>query len=504
MRPPTEARWGAISIVRKQESAEDVVVGGNEPGAKGPFKQRYRKSHPDKGPNLKEGNEPFCSSQMQGSIDPSLAGAEAELSLPTNELLEEVLSKANLERAWKRVRANRGAPGVDGITIEAFPEILGKQWDALQSALRDGSYQPSPVRRVEIEKADGGRRPLGIPTVQDRLIQQALAQVIGRLFEPTFSDHSYGFRPGRSAHQAVYRLRDSIKKGYRVAVNLDLSKFFDRVNHDILMNRLSRRIDDKRVLGLIGKYLRAGVVADGRLLATKEGVPQGGPLSPLLANIVLDDLDKELERRGHRFARYADDFTILVKSQRAGLRVKASVTRFLKEKLKLTVNETKSQIAPSDQCSFLGFTFKGTKIRWTQEAFAIFQHRIKKLTGRSWGVAMDYRMKKLGEYIRGWMGYFGISQYYTPIPALDERLRRRVRACYWKQWRNPRNRIRNLIRLGTFTRSAIKAGVSRKSYWRLARTLATNSGMTNKWLKEQGLVSIKEQWVGIHYPATAR
>ena len=302
----------------------------------------------------------------------------------------------------------------------------------------------------------------------------------------------------------MYPLQDSIKQGYRIAVDLDLSKFFDRVNHDILMNRLSRRIKDKRVLRLIGKYLRAGVMIGTRLSATREGVPQGGPLSPMLANIVLDDLDKELEKRGHHFARYADDFTILVKSQRAGLRVKESVTRFLKKKLKLVVNETKSQVVATHQCSFLGFTFKGTRIRWTEKAIAIFQHRIKKLTGRSWGVSMDYRMRKLAEYIRGWMGYFGISQYYKPIPALDERLRRRIRMCYWRQWGRARNRIRNLIRLGTFERSAIIAVLSRKSYWRLSRTLATNSGMTNQWLKEQGLVSIKEQWVGIHYPATAR
>ncbi len=364
MRPFTGARLGAISVVMEQESAEDIVVSGNELGTKRPAKQRYQKSHPDEGPNLKEGNEPVCSRKMMGSIDPASSGAESEPSIPKDNLLEIVLSEFNLDRAWKQVKANRGAPGVDGITIEQFPEIFREQWDALRTELMEGSYQPSPVRRVEIEKSDGGVRLLGIPRVLDRVIQQAIAQVISRVFEPTFSDHSYGFRPKRSAHQAVYRLQDSIQQGYRIAVDLDLSKFFDRVNHDILMNRLSRRIKDKRVLRLIGKYLRAGVMIENRLLATREGVPQGGPLSPLLANIVLDDLDKELEKRGHHFARYADDFTILVKSQRAGLRVKESVARFLKKKLKLVVNESKSQVVATHQCSFLGFTFKGTKIRW--------------------------------------------------------------------------------------------------------------------------------------------
>lgn len=423
---------------------------------------------------------------------------------PISDLFEQVLSQDNLQRAWQQVKANGGAPGIDGITIKEFPEWFRPQWPTLRIALLEGTYQPAPVRRVETDKPDGGKRMLGIPRLLDRLIQQALAQVLGPIFEPVFSDHSHGFRPERNAHQAVERIRDAIKQGYRIAVDLDLSKFFDRVNHDLLMERVARRVRDKRVLRLIGKYLRAGVLVKGRLEATTEGVPQGGPLSPLLANILLDDLDKELEKRSHHFARYADDFTIMVRSARAARRVKESITQFLKKKLKLVVNEKKSRIVRSDKSSFLGFTFRGTKIRWTENALEAFKRKLRQLTGRSWGVSMAYRMKELREYIRGWMGYFGRSEYYRPIPALDEWLRRRVRMCYWKQWRKPRKRISQLIKLGASKRQAIQTGLSRKGYWRLSRTLATNSGMTNQWLKEQGLVSIRERWIKIHYPATAR
>jgi RNA-directed DNA polymerase len=270
------------------------------------------------------------------------------------------------------------------------------------------------------------------------------------------------------------------------------------------MHRVARKVRDKRVLRLIGKYLRAGVMVNGRMQKTPQGVPQGGPLSPLLANILLDDLDKELERRSHRFVRYADDFVILVKSQRAAERVKAGIQRFLERKLKLTINEDKSQVAPTDHIDFLGFTFKGTKIRWSEKAFREFKRRVKKLTGRSWFVTMSYRMEKLAQYLRGWMNYFGISEYYRPIPEIDHWLRRRVRMCYWKQWRRFRTRVRNLLKLGTHPGVAIPMCFSRKGPWKCARTLATQTGMTNQWLKDQGLLSVKEQWVNIHYPATAR
>jgi len=423
---------------------------------------------------------------------------------PNDHLLERILSRENMLRAWKRVKANKGAPGVDGISISEFPGFIRDRWEDIRKSLLEGSYQPLQVLRVEIPKPDGGVRPLGIPTVLDRLIQQGISQVLVEIFDPTFSEFSYGFRPGRSAHDAVKKVRGYIREGYRIAVDMDLSKFFDSVNHDVLMNRVARRIRDKRVLRLIGKYLRAGVKVNGRLENTRKGVPQGGPLSPLLANIMLDDLDKELEKRGHRFARYADDFIILVKSQSAGERVMKSIRRFLEKKLKLKVNEKKSRVAPTDQCSFLGFIFRGAKIRWSDKAFKEFKRRVRRLTGRSWFVSMDYRMRKLSEYLRGWMNYFGISEYYRPIPIIDEWIRRRIRMCYWKQWRKTRTKVRELLKLGTYKREAILTALSRKGYWHLARTLATHSGMTIKWLKEQGLVSVKELWVNIHYPTTVR
>jgi len=423
---------------------------------------------------------------------------------PKVDLLESILEPANVQKAWKRVRANKGAAGIDGMTIAQFPAFAREQWSKVRTAIEEGRYSPQPVKRVEIPKPDGGRRPLGIPTVTDRVIQQAIAQVLVPICDPTFSEWSFGFRPGRSAHDAVYRVRDLIKEGYKTAVDVDLSSFFDTVNHDVLMKRLSRHVGDKRLLRLIGSYLRGGVVMNGRLQATPKGVPQGGPLSPLLANILLDDLDRELEKRGHRFARYADDFIILVKSQRAGERVLASLRRFLERRLRLTVNEKKSRVVRVQECTFLGFTFVRGKIRWTEKALMTFKYRIRQLTGRSWFVSMEHRMRKLAEYIRGWMNYFGISEYYRPMPVLDEWLRRRVRMCYWKQWRWCRTKVRKLRKLGTSLRAAISVGISRKGYWRLSRTLATQSGMTNKWLAKQGLISIKEQWVKIHYPATAR
>jgi len=354
---------------------------------------------------------------------------------PNARLLEQILSRENMQNAWKRVKANKGAPGIDKMPIEKFPDFVRDKWDRIRESLSDGSYQPLPVKRVEIAKPGGGKRPLGIPTVTDRLIQQAIAQIMMPIFDPGFSDASYGFRPARSAHGAIYKVRDYIKEGFRVAVDMDLSKFFDKVNHDVLMHRVARKIKDKRVLKLIGKYLRAGVVVNGRRHKSRKGVPQGGPLSPLLANILLDDLDKELEKRGHRFVRYADDFLILVRSHQAGVRVSRSIERFVN---------------------------------------------------------------------RSWMGYYGISEYYRPIPEIDSWLRRRVCMCYWKQWRYVRTRVRNLLKMGTHRNVAIPMSFSRKGPWKCARTLATQTGMTNQWLKAQGLLVVKELWVNIHYPTKVR
>jgi RNA-directed DNA polymerase len=409
--------------------------------------------------------------------------------------MEKVFAAENLRRAWKRVKANRGAPGIDGMHIEDFAAFAREQWPTIRERLSDGSYRPQPVRRVMIPKPGGGERPLGIPTVVDRLIQQAIAQVLTPIFDPEFSESSFGFRPNRSAHGALRQVQADIRAGYRIAVDLDLAKFFDNVQHDILMARVARRVGDKRLLALIGRYLRAGVMVGETFEPSELGTPQGGPLSPLLANILLDDLDRELQRRGHRFTRYADDLLILIRSQRAGERVKRSITAYLARRLRLPVNEQKSRVAPIDACEFLGFTFRKGKLRWSASAFEDFRHRVRQLTGRSWGVSMAWRFHKLAQYLRGWMGYFGISQYYRPIPELDEWLRRRVRMCYWKRWRWARTKVRNLLAMGTGKRAAILTAISSKSYWHLSRSLATQTGMTNDWLKGKGLVSIRALWM---------
>lgn len=413
-------------------------------------------------------------------------------------LMQQVVERGNMRRAWRQVKANRGAPGIDGQTIAEAHDWLRTNWTTLRESLLMGTYQPLPLRRKSIPKPSGGERLLGIPVVIDRLIQQAMAQVLGPIFDPDFSERSFGYRPRRSAQGALRQVQAFLRKGYRIAVDLDIEKFFDRVKHDVLMARVARKVADRLILGLIGRYLRAGVLVGNIVQPTEEGTPQGSPLSPLLANILLDDLDKELERRGLMFVRYADDTLILVKSKRAGERVMASLKRYLADKLHLTVNEAKSRVVPTNEGVFLGFTFRGSKLRWSDQAFADFQHRLKTLTGRSWGISMRERFQRLAWYLRGWMGYFGISDYYRPIPDLDSWLRRRVRMCYWKQWRRCKTRIRNLLALGTSRRHAILTGLSRKGPWRLAKTLATQTGMTNEWLAKQGLVSIRDLWMKAH------
>ena len=425
-------------------------------------------------------------------------------SFPEQHLLERILSRENMERAWKQVKANHGAPGIDGITIEQFPDHTRPLWAGIRESLQTGSYWPTPVKRVEIPKDTGGTRPLGIPIVLDRMIQQAIAQVLTPIFDPEFSGSSYGYRPGRSAPMAARHVREYIRQGFRTAVKIDLSKFFDSVNFDLLMHHVGRKVHDKRVLVLIGKYLRAGVMVDGRLQKTRMGVPQGGPLSPLLANILLDTLDKELEARGHKFARYADDFVILVRSRRAGARIMQSVSRYLTHNLKLTVNEAKSTVAKTDRIIFLGYIFKWNRILWSLPTFREFKRRVREITGRSWGVSMQYRLKKLAEYIRGWMNYYGISEDYKPIPDIDGWIRRRVRLCYWKQWRKCRTKVRELVKREVNIFTAIRAALSRSGPWAMSRRLAAQIGMTNKWLKDQGLISVKEQWVKIHGPVKAR
>jgi RNA-directed DNA polymerase len=427
-----------------------------------------------------------------------VAAVQAHRALKQDEvnqdLLQAVLHSDNLSRAWKRVKSNKGKPGIDGVTVEDWAAHARLHWQDTREQIDQGRYQPQAVRRVEIPKPDGGKRLLGIPTVTDRVIQQAIAQVLTPIFDPSFSDSSFGFRPGRNAHQAIRQVQANVKEGYRWAVDIDLAKFFDTVNHDLLMGLLGRAITDKGVLKLIASYLRAGVLVGEHLEPSEVGTPQGGPLSPLLANIVLHQLDLELERRGHRFARYADDMIIMIKSQRAGQRVMRSITRFLEQDLKLTVNQAKSKVAPVSECDFLGFRMKGTKIRWSDKALANFKRRVKELTGRSWGVSMPYRLTKLAQYLRGWVGYFGISQYYRPVPGIDEWIRRRIRMCYWKQWRLLRTRIRKLKSLGVSPENAIKHGLSSLNYWRMARSPVVQQAMSTAWLKAQGVVSVKDLW----------
>jgi RNA-directed DNA polymerase len=407
--------------------------------------------------------------------------------------MEGIVAADNMRRAWRQVRRNRGAPGMDGMGIEDFPAYARGHWPTIRQALLDGTYGPQPVRRVSIPKPEGGERLLGIPTVVDRLIQQAIAQVMGPIFDAGFSESSFGFRR-RSAHGALRRVQAASRPA-TVSPSIGPGKFFDNISDP----DGPRGPDGRRaLLALIGRYLRAGVMVGETFEPSEIGTPQGGPLSPLLANILLDDLDRELERRGHRFARYAGDVLVLVKTPRAGERVKASLTGYLTKRLKLQVNEHKSRVAPIDQCVFLGFTFRKGKLRWSVRTFEDFKHHVRRFTGRSWGVSMRYRFHKLAQYLRGWMGYFGISEYYRPVPEIDEWLRRRVRMCYWKQWRLVRTKVRHLLALGIGKRHAILTAISSKSYWRLSKTLATQAGMTNQWLKEQGLISVRELWMKAH------
>lgn len=417
------------------------------------------------------------------------------------DLLGLALQSANIMVAWKRVRANKGAAGIDGMSIDDFPAWTKEgNWKRIMTALRSGQYQPSPVRRVEIDKPDGGKRQLGIPTVVDRVIQQAIAQVLTPIFDPTFSDNSFGFRPNRNGQQAVKQVQGIIKTGRRFAVDVDLSKFFDRVDHDLLMTHLGYKVKDKRLLKLIKRYLRAGVIDNQLYSESREGVPQGGPLSPLLANIMLDPLDKELEKRGHKFARYADDFTILVKSPRAGERVLSSISRFLSHRLKLIVNSVKSHVVKTSESKFLGFTFKGGRIHWHPKTVLKFKQQVRRLTNRNWGVSMHYQLFKISQYLRGWINYFGIASGYQRCVDLDHWIRRRVRMAYWRQWRRPRTKVRSLMRLGVHVQAAVACGITSKGPWRSAKTPGVNQALSLDYLKSEGLYSLRDGWIPLHYP----
>lgn len=432
-----------------------------------------------------------------GAPSPSLAQEAAQPRDDRYDWMEQVVERRNMTQAYERVVKNKGAAGVDGMSLDDLLPHLKEQWPLIREALLEGTYQPAPVRRVEIPKPDGGVRLLGIPTVLDRLIQQALNQVLTPIFDPGFSTSSYGFRPGRSAHQAVRQAKEYISSGYRFVVDMDLEKFFDRVNHDVLMSRVSRQVKDKRVLKLIGKYLRAGVLMNGVCVTREEGTPQGGPLSPLLANILLDDLDKELEKRGLPFCRYADDCNIYVKSRRAGERVMESVTRFVEERLKLKVNREKSAVERPWNRKFLGFSFshhKAPKIRIAPKTILRFKEKIRQQTRRSQSVSLEERIRGLNRYLKGWMGYFRLAETPSVLSALEEWYRRRLRMCLLKQWKKPKTKRRNLVALGIEEDWAGRISGSRKGCWRLANTPQVNKALGLSFWKEQGLISLVETY----------
>ena len=384
-------------------------------------------------------------------------------------LMESILERQNVRRALRQVRRNDGAPGIDGMTCDELPRYMRRHWDTIKAELLAGAYQPQPVRQKEIPKPDGGVRLLGIPTVLDRLIQQAIAQVLQAIWDHTFSEFSYGFRRGKSQHMAIRKAQSYIKDGGRWVVDLDLEKFFDRVNHDRLMSRLSSRIRDKRALQLIGRFLRSGIMIGGLCEATEEGTPQGGPLSPLLSNIVLDELDKELERRGLQFVRYADDCVIYVKSKRAGDRVKESITRFISRKLKLKVNETKSSVIQPGYSKYLGFGFThhrtAPKIRIHAKSLQRFRRRMRELTQRTRGRSIGQIIWEINEYVRGWWGYFSICETPTALRTLNAWIQRRLRAYIWKQWKLPKTKLRELRKRGLPDSLARPLAATRKGPW---------------------------------------
>jgi len=426
----------------------------------------------------------------------SVAGTESfaakrEAESPASEqLMEEVCGRQNCRQALARVKRNKGSAGVDGVTVEQLPAYLKQHWPAIREQLLRGTYKPQPVKRVEIPKPDGGVRKLGIPTVLDRFIQQAVMQVLQGRWDRTFSKYSYGFRPERSAHQAVAKAQQYIAAGYRWVVDLDLEKFFDRVNHDKLMGKIAKRIKDKQLLKLIRAFLEAGVMEGGLVSPVDEGTSQGGPLSPLLSNIVLDELDGELERRGHRFVRYADDSNIYVRSRRAGERVMTSLKQFITRQLKLKVNEEKSAVARPEERKFLGFSFtwqREPKRRIAPKAIARFKQRVRELTRRTRGVSMEKMVEQLGRYLTGWRGYFGFCQTPSVLQRLDQWLRRRLRSVVWKQWKYGGVRFAELRQRGLSKDLAAQTAGSAHGPWRLSNSPALAMALPNAFFVSLGL-----------------
>jgi RNA-directed DNA polymerase len=445
----------------------------------------------------------FCSARTgeareAGREETEWSGAMSGTENPAsaNRWMEDVCERENLKEALRRVKANKGSAGVDGMTVDGLSDYLKQYWPAIREQLLKGTYEPQPVRRVEIPKPDGGVRKLGIPTVLDRLIQQAVMQVLQRQWDRTFSDHSYGFRPGRSAHQAVAQAQQYIAEGHGWCVDLDLEKFFDLVNHDKLMGQIAKRAEDKRLLKLIRAFLNAGVMENGLVSPSVEGTPQGGPLSPLLSNLVLDELDRELERRGHRFVRYADDCNIYVRSERAGQRVMESITRFIRQKLKLKVNEAKSAVARPQERKVLGFSFTaGPEIKRViaRKALDRFQQRIREITRRAKSVSTKTTIEELAPYMRGWRNYFGFCETPEVLIGLTRWVRLRLRAALWRQWKTPRRRRAALLALRVPPRLARNTAGSGHGPWYLARSQALARGLSNAYFRSLGLPSLIEE-----------
>jgi RNA-directed DNA polymerase len=422
--------------------------------------------------------------------------ASTETRALTEDLMERICAPSNLNRAYKRVKRNKGAAGVDGVTLAELPEYLKVHKEELLQQLLEGSYEPQAIRGVEIPKPDGSKRQLGIPTVIDRVIQQAILQELEPLFDPGFSDYSYGFREGRSAHQALNKASEYVKEGYEWVVDIDLEKFFDKVNHDILMERLSRKIGDKRVLKLIRRYLQSGMMQNGVVTERQAGTPQGSPLSPLLSNIMLDDLDKELERRGHKYVRYADDGNIYVRSQKAGERVLKSIRCFLSERLRLKLNEAKSGCEQVDKRKFLGYRLL-TDGRLTLAPITIerLKKKVRELTKRNRGCAIEFVVKDLNQYLRGWLGYFRLAENKSLMRDLDSWIRRRLRCYRLKQRKRSYPIARWLQSMGVNARNAWSLAKSSKGWWRLSRNPIINSALPNRWFRERGLYSLLEEFI---------
>ncbi|MDL2122546.1 MAG: group II intron reverse transcriptase/maturase [Deltaproteobacteria bacterium] len=399
-------------------------------------------------------------------------------------LMESILERNNMKRAVKRVIKNKGAPGVDGMTVRKIKKYLKRHWSKIEQALLDGTYSPMPVKRKEISKP-GGIRLLGIPTVLDRVIQQAVAQVLNQIWDHTFSEYSFGFRPNRSQHDAIRHYREYVRCGYRFVIDIDLSKFFDRVNHDRLMSRLATRIKDKRVLKLIRSFLTSGIMIGGLVEPSREGTPQGGPLSPLLSNIVLDELDKELESRGLCFVRYADDSVIFVRSERAGRRVMESVSRFIEKKLRLKINRQKSAVGRPWDRKYLGFCMtnsrKAPKIRIHWKTIKRFKERVREITARRRGRSISQVIRELNTFTRGWWNYYGITESYNRLRSLAHWIRRRLRAVIWKHWKNRRTRVRELLKRGVTRNYAVTTGCARKGPWRMSKVKWVNIALPDAY-----------------------